>query len=188
MRGTLQSMIRECGTAAILLALLATQSEVAIASDTERLTPDQIYWRAQAAVNRLPQPAYIAFTFENQGFAYDGHSMSPPRELPASGELLRVLVRTSDGRAAICAFKDQRGRDVPHPSVGIVSDEIGWIVVTNIVRLGRFSARGFWLTVRHGIAPRLLRSVRAVTTSISPPGYRTRRRADAAALPNRRPR
>jgi hypothetical protein len=145
-------MVRECGTAAIFLTLLAAQCDVAVANDTERLTPDQIYWRAQAAVNRLPQPAYIAFTFENQGFAYDGHSMSPPRALPASGELLRVLVRTSDGRAAICAFKDQRGRDIPHPSVGIVSDEIGWIVVTNIVRLGDFPFADFGL--RYGAESR----------------------------------
>ncbi|MGB8909963.1 MAG: hypothetical protein WCC84_14555 [Candidatus Cybelea sp.] len=138
-------MVRKYGTAAILLTLLATQRNVAVANDTARLTPDQIYWRAQATVDRLTQPAYVAFTFENQGLAIDGLSLNPHKTPHPSRELLRVLVRTSDGRAAVCAFKDQRGRDIAHPSVGIVTDPIGWTVLTNITRLGDFPLADFGL-------------------------------------------
>lgn len=143
---TLISMIRQYGVATMFLTLLAAQGKAAIASDTDELTPVQVYWRAESAVNRLPpQPTYIAFTFENRGAAYVGPYNSPSRYLENSGELLRVLVRTSDGRAAVCAFKNQRGWELPQPIVGIVTDRVGWLAVTNIMRLGDFPLADFGL-------------------------------------------
>ena len=139
-------MVRKYVTAAIFLALLASQGEIAAANDGGRLTPIQIFWRAQAAVNRLPpEPPYIAFTFENRGFVYSGPYNDRRQTISPAGELLRVLVRTSDGRAAVCAFKNERGWDVLHPMVGIVSDRIGWLAVTNIARLGDFPLANFGL-------------------------------------------
>lgn len=138
-------MVRQCGAAAMLLAVLAAQGKVAAANDPARLTPVQIYWRAQAAVNRLRQPAYVAFTFENEGFTFASYPLGPRQPILYRGELLRVLVRTSDGRAAVCAFKDERGWDIPHPMVAVVSDPFGWRAVSNVVRLGDFPVADFGL-------------------------------------------
>jgi hypothetical protein len=105
------------------------------------LSPLQIYVQAQAAVNRLPSPAYIAFTFENEGYTFmQHHATIAPR-----GELLRVLVRASDGSAVVVAFKDMAGRDIPHKTAGVVTTANGWLVVSNIERLGDFPFADFGL-------------------------------------------
>jgi hypothetical protein len=112
------------------------------------LSPVQIYSQAQAAVNRLPQPAYIAFSFENEGYTFmQHHTTIAPR-----GELLRVLVRASDGAAAVVAFKDMAGEDIPHKLAGVVTTPNAWLMVTNVERLGDFPLADFG--VRYGAPSR----------------------------------
>lgn len=136
------------GSAAIALAALAAFAGAAHADDAERLSPVHIYWRVQAAVNRLPAPAYIAFTFENEGYTFmNQHTTIAPR-----GELLRVLVRASDGFAVVVAFKDMAGRDISHKMAGVVTTPNGWSIVSNVVRLGDFPLADFGL--RYGMPPR----------------------------------
>jgi hypothetical protein len=134
--------------AAIVLTVASAQVNVALASDTDALSPVQIFWRAQAAINRLPQPAYIAFTFENQGYnsTNDRQSIVPTREL------LRVLVRASDGSAVITALKNQGGQDVAHPGAFVVTTTNDYFAVSNVLRLGDFPLADFGL--RYGTPSR----------------------------------
>jgi hypothetical protein len=112
------------------------------------LSPVQIYSEAQAAVNRLPRPAYLAFSFENEGHTFmQHHTTIAPR-----GELLRVLVRASDGAAVVVAFKDMAGEDIPHKVAGVVTTPNGWLIVSNVERLGDFPLADFGL--RYGTPPR----------------------------------
>jgi hypothetical protein len=144
----LTSTVVTRGLAAVVLTLATTLPYATQASDTDTLSPVQIFWRAQAAVNRLVQPAYIAFTFENQGsnFTNDRQSIILTREL------LRVLVRASDGFAVITALKDQVGDDVSHPSPFVVATTNDYFAVSNVLRLGDFPLADFGL--RYGTRSR----------------------------------
>ena len=139
---------RAIGLAAIVLTVASTQLNAALATDTDTLSPVQVFWRAQAAINRLAQPAYIAFTFENQGYnlANDRQSIVPTREL------LRVLVRTSDGFAVIAALKNQGGEDIAHPGPFVVATTNDYFAVSNVLRLGDFPLTDFGL--RYGTPSR----------------------------------
>ncbi len=138
---------RSIGLAAVVLTV-APLLNAARASDADKLSPVQIFWRAQAAINRLAQPAYIAFTFENQGdnFTNDRQSVIPTREL------LRVLVRVSDGFAVITALKDQLGEDISHPRAFVVTTTNDYFSVSNVLRLGDFPLADFGL--RYGTPSR----------------------------------
>jgi hypothetical protein len=76
--------------AVLLLTMTAVLADTPPTSSPVALTPNQIYWQAQAAVNRLAEPAYIAFTFENQGFTFMNHHQATALRR----ELIRVLLRT----------------------------------------------------------------------------------------------
>jgi hypothetical protein len=167
------------GSAAIALTALAAFASAARAGDVERLSPVQIYWRAQAAVNRLPAPAYIAFTFENEGYTFmNQHTTIAPR-----GELLRVLVRASDGFAVVVAFKDMAGGDIPHKMAGVVTAPNGWLIVSNVVRLGDFPLADFGLRYGRESRPSFFESAEPTTkapalrviadvVAFEPPPYR----------------
>jgi hypothetical protein len=68
------------------------------------------------------------------------HTTIAPRR-----ELLRVLVRASDGFAVVVAFKDMSGVDIPHKVAGVVTTPNGWLLVSNIERLGDFPLDDFGL-------------------------------------------
>jgi hypothetical protein len=163
----------------IAIALLST----VLASATDQLSPTQIYWKAQAAVNQLTPAPYIAFTFENHSTALipaedvpnDSKQSAPdvnrpvgpptfipPEELQPSqerpqtlfvhGEVLRTLVRVADGAAVVVAFRDQAGKAVPRPEARVVTTEINYLAVSNVVRLGDFPLTDFGL--RYGTPSR----------------------------------
>jgi hypothetical protein len=105
------------------------------------LRPAQIYNRMQAAVNRLPLPAFIAFTFQNEGTTldYSQNGIIPTREI------LRVLVRVADGRAVLVPLKDPDGDDVAKPAPRLVTASEDYQNVSNIIRLGDFPIATFGL-------------------------------------------
>ena len=89
----------------------------------------------QRAVNALPYPPYIAFTFENRGTVGD----QPVREL------LRVLVRTYDGVAVMTVIRDFRGDTLKTPRATVVAQKLDFLNVSNVLRLGDFPLADFGL-------------------------------------------
>ncbi|MBV8148342.1 MAG: hypothetical protein JO092_04560 [Candidatus Eremiobacteraeota bacterium] len=59
--------------------------------------------------------------------------------------MLRTLVRVSDGAAVVVAFRDQAGAAVPRPEARVVTTEINYLAVSNVVRLGDFPLTDFGL-------------------------------------------
>lgn len=68
------------------------------------MTPVQVYEAAVAAVDRTPPPAYVGFTFVDHSTQHNSYGHSFP-----GLETVRVLVRTSDGRAIVFGIKNQDG-------------------------------------------------------------------------------
>jgi hypothetical protein len=133
------------------------------------LSPVQIYWKAQAAVNALPQAPYIAFTFQNLGLTRISLDQSPtnpyqemlgqPGQAPEAQqqvflnrELLRVVVRVSDGAAALVALKNPAGQAIAQPQAGVVTNSLNFMAVSNVLRLGDFPLADFGL--RYGTPSR----------------------------------
>jgi hypothetical protein len=134
--------------AVLLLTMTAVLADTPPTSSPVALTPNQIYWQAQAAVNRLAEPAYIAFTFENQGFTFMNHHQATALRR----ELIRVLLRTSDGVGVIVALKNMIGEDIAHPHAAVVVEPNDYLAVSNAARLGDFPLTDFGL--RYGTRSR----------------------------------
>jgi hypothetical protein len=147
------------------------------------LSPLQIYWKVQAAINQLPAAPYIVFTFANSSTTFIPEEQlpansnqeppdisrpigppnqiapeenQPPPEPPQTvfkhGEVLRTLVRLSDGAAIVVALRDQSGAEIPRPEARVVTTEINYLAVSNVVRLGDFPLSDFGL--RYGTPSR----------------------------------
>jgi hypothetical protein len=95
-----------------------------------------IYQRMQRAINALPEPSYIAFTFRNKSQSVDGTN---------ERDVLRVVVRMVDGNAVIVALHDGRGEVIAHPAPRVVTGPNDYLAVSNIFRLGDFPAADFGL-------------------------------------------
>jgi hypothetical protein len=94
-----------------------------------------VFERMQRAVNVLPYPAYIAFTFEDNSTIFT----HPSREL------LRVLVRTDDGVAVMTVLRDIPGNTLPKPRASVVANKLDFLEVSTILRLGDFPLADFGL-------------------------------------------
>jgi hypothetical protein len=95
-----------------------------------------IFERMQRAVNALPEPNYVAFTFRNESQAVNGTN---------ERDVLRVVVRMRDGDAVIVALHDGRGEVIAHPAPRVVTGPNDYMAVSNIFRLGDFPAADFGL-------------------------------------------
>ncbi|MGB6412239.1 MAG: hypothetical protein WBF19_02735, partial [Candidatus Cybelea sp.] len=127
------------GSARLMIAAALAETPPTISPNA--LSPDQIYWRAQAAVNRLAEPAYIAFTFENQGFTFMNHHQATALRR----ELIRVLLRVSSGVAVVVVLKNEIGEDISRPRATVVADPNDYFDVSNVVRLADFPLADFGL-------------------------------------------
>jgi hypothetical protein len=113
------------------------------AVEAARCATTCIFQRMQRAVNALPYPPYIAFTFENRGVVGD----QPVREL------LRVLVRTDDGVAVMTVIRDFRGDELATPRATVVSQKLDFLNVSNVLRLGDFPLADFGLRYVRPVRP-----------------------------------
>jgi hypothetical protein len=99
------------------------------------LSPEDIYLRAQEAVNALPQPDYVAFTLQDH--TQKQHSLDQER--------LRILVRSSDGHAFVVPLQDAGG-NTPHEQPGVATNSFErW---TALYRIGDFPLADFGLRKR----------------------------------------
>jgi hypothetical protein len=137
--------------AGMVLALTPVLAGATPAPDAVELSPVQIYWRAQAAVNRLAQPPYIAFTFENQGYLF-ANDTAEQRSVVPTHEFLRAVVRVADGSAVITALKNFAGQDISRPRPFVINTTSDYFAVSNIFRLGDFPLADFGL--RYGTPSR----------------------------------
>lgn len=103
------------------------------------LTPNAIFLRSQAAVNALPLPPYIAFTEQDDTIKGRGHER----------ERVRIIVRTSDGRAFVRLLQNANG--TPATAQPRVIPDGDYTPVTNIYRIGDFPLASFGL--RHEARP-----------------------------------
>jgi hypothetical protein len=94
---------------------------------TAPCTPACVFERMQRAVNALPYPPYVAFTFEDK---------TASRRLQT--ELLRVLVRTSDGVAVMTQIRDYRGNTIAKPQAVVVAKGLDFMNVSNVHGWGTF--------------------------------------------------
>lgn len=127
--------------AVLILTMAAVLADTPPTISPSALGPNQIYWRAQAAVNRLAEPAYIAFTFENQGFTFMNHHQATA----VRRELIRVLMRVSNGVAVVVVLKNEIGEDISAPRATVVVDSNDYFDVSNVVRLAEFPLADFGL-------------------------------------------
>ena len=67
-------------------------------------------------------------------------------------ELIRVLMRTSDGAGVIVALKDMIGEDIAHQHAAVVVEPNDYLAVSNVGRLGDFPLTDFGL--RYGTRSR----------------------------------
>jgi hypothetical protein len=98
----------------------------------------------QRAVNALPEPKFVAFTFRNQSQAPNGVN---------ENDVLRVVVRVADGDAVVVALYDPRGSKIPRPAPRVVTGPNDYLAVSNILRLGDFPAADFGLRFVHPARP-----------------------------------
>lgn len=91
-----------------------------------------IYLKTVAAVNALPLPPYVEFTFDNH---------STVRDEPFY-EQLNVNIRTSDGFASVEILRDQRGQPVSPAPPTLVTDGN---FPSSLYRLGDFPLADFGL-------------------------------------------
>jgi hypothetical protein len=127
--------------AVLVLTMAAALADTPATISPGALSPNQIYGRAQASVNRLAEPAYIAFTFENQGFTF----MNYHQATALRRELIRVLMRVSSGVAVVVVLKNEIGEDISAPRATVVVDSNDYFNVSNVVRLADFPLADFGL-------------------------------------------
>lgn len=123
---------------ALRAALLTFAASVLLSSGSRAQTqsPDDIYLRAQEAVNALPLPPYVAFTLQDHTLKQHGLEQ----------ERLRILVRSSDGHAFVVPLQDAGG-NVPHELPGVATNSFDrW---TSLYRIGDFPLADFGLR-KHG--------------------------------------
>jgi len=107
----------------------------AAAEPVPPLTATEIYVKMRAAVNRLPVPAYVAFTEQD----------ASTRKYTLLQDRLRIVVRVSDAHAWVRTIKNMNGDTVqvePNVVTGMVYPQ------TPIERVGEFPLADFGLRPR----------------------------------------
>ena len=127
---------RVIGAGALLVAVLAGTLAV---DPAPALTPNEVYLRAQAAINALPLPPYIAFTEQNQSLT--GHGTDQER--------LRIVERTSDGVAYVRKEQTAAGNAASGDPTVVTDGDYP----TTIYRVGDFPLADFGMRLGHRKGP-----------------------------------